>query len=113
MTSPDQDLKELEEKRKSGKNLMMSLFSAGLLILASVAFFLSIDSGYSGNGRILYLILTVSFNLLTAATAVTAVLALKKSLTVLKASSHSSHYIASGISILVLLLIAYEILQRF
>jgi len=112
MTSFGKGVQEIEDKKNSNKNLKMSIISVGLLIVASITFFLGIDSFYPGHSQIITLTLIVLFYLLMVVAAIVATLTLKKSLDTLKTSKNSKNYIAIGISILVLLIIDYEILQR-
>jgi CDP-diglyceride synthetase len=112
MTIVDKELHEITAKKNSKKNLRTSLLSLGLLILSGLSFFFGVDSFYPRHSELLSRTLIILFYGLMLLSAIVAILTLINSFSAIKTSKDSKTYVAIGISIFVLVAIAYEILQR-
>ena len=112
MTMIDKELQDITAKKNSKKNLKRSLLSLGLLILSALTFLIGIDSFYLGHSDAVSWTLIILFYGLMALSAILAVLTLANSFSTINTTKDNKNYIAIGISILVLLAIANEILQR-
>jgi len=111
MTIVDKELQEIAGKKNS-KNLRNSLLSLGLLISSGLSYFLGVDSFYPGHSDVVSWTLIILFYGLMLLSAIVAILTLVNSFNAIKTSKNSKTYVAIGVSIFVLLAIAYEILQR-
>lgn len=96
----------------SNKNLKRSFLSVGLLILSSVIYLLGMDSLYPGLDNTVSWTLIILFYALMAVAALLAVMTFINALSTIKTRKDKRDYIALGISALVLLAIANELLNR-
>jgi len=112
MTMIDKEFQDITAKMTSKKNLRKSLISLGLFILSGPIFFFAADSFYLGHSDIVSWTLIILFYGLMLLSAILAVLTVVNSFITLKTTKDSKNYIAIGISILVLLAVAKEILQQ-
>ena len=112
MTMTDKEFQGITAKMTLKRNLRKSLISLGLFILSGSIFFFAADSFFLGHSKIVSWTLIILFYGLMLLSAILAVLTIVNSFSTLKTTKDSKNYIAIGISILVLLVVANEILQR-
>jgi hypothetical protein len=108
----EQEVKEITDEKLPAKNLKYALLAVGYAILASLAFYLALDSFGPRTGRFLIWVMLGLYYLLTIVSGVYAFLACRDSLKSLKTDKNVRNYIALVIGGLLLLGICREILRQ-
>jgi len=108
----EKEFKDITEDSMPAKNLKFSLLALGYSVLASISFYLSMDSLMPSSGKILFWSMISIYYALTFISGVYAFLACRNSLKSLKTNNNSRNYIALVIGGLLLLGICRQVLMR-
>ena len=108
----EKELIEIANAKRATRNLRYALIAVGLLIFAGLIMFLIIDSLAPMHNRILTWFLVLVYYGLLAASAIIAIIAFKWSQVGIRTYKNYRNFIALGLSIFVLVMVANEIFQR-
>ena len=99
-------------KKLANKNLRNAFIALGLLILSGVAFLIGSDSFYLDDSDVLIHALIISFYGLALLSFILTVMTLINSLNAVRKMKDSKNYVAIAITVLILIALGNEILQR-
>ena len=108
----EKELEDITDEKLPAKNLKNALLALGYAILASVAFYLAIDSFGPGSGKFLTRVMIGLYYILTIVSGIYAFLACKNSLKSLRTNKDTRNYIAIVIGGLLLLGITRQIVSH-
>lgn len=108
----DDELQEIADRQVESKYLKGAYLTLGVLILYGIVTYFAFDSFYAGHSLLWsrFLILT-SYGLM-GLSIIAAIMVLRTSFKCIKTSRSARNYIAIGISIFVLFIIAIDIMSR-
>lgn len=108
----DNELQEIADRQVESNNLKRAYLSLGALLLYGMVTFLAFDSFSSAHGLLWSKFLILSSYGLMGLTIVFAILAFWTSFKSIKLSKSRRNYVAMGISIFVLFIIAIDVMSR-